>query len=312
MTSRIFSPSRLRSLSASAAPALASAAALAALLVAPAAQAQTPQGNCPPGSWFCADAQEKPAAPPPAAVAPPAAPGKLEPLPPAAPPPLPEPAAAPPVVVVRPASPPPVVVYQPPPPVIVRPPPPPYYYRPTRPRSTLPRNEWGVNVHYDGAIQGSGSSSTQPMMGIGFAMRYKPVPVFGLEAGFDFLGGHDYDDNHRNETAFTVNTLFFVNPRSHVQLYFLAGLGGSWASVDKNSNYGYPYQAHYTYFGGQIGTGLEFRLSRHFALNADIRGFIRDRTDQDAQYRPEFTNSNGQTTNTSGGALVTLGGTVYF
>ena len=311
MTSRISPPSRLRSLSA---PALASAAALAALLAAPAAEAQTPPANCPPGSWFCADAQEKPAAPPTAgaAVAPPAAPGKLEPLPPAAPPPLPEPAAAPPVVVVRPAGPPPVVVYQPPPPVMVRPPPPPYYYRPTRPRSTLPRNEWGVNVHYDGAIQGSGSSSTQPMMGIGFAMRYKPVPVFGLEAGFDFLGGHDYDDNHRNETSFTVNTLFFVNPRSHVQLYFLAGLGGSWASVDKNSGYGYPYQAHYTYFGGQIGTGLEFRLSRHFALNADIRGFIRDRTDQDAQYHPEFTNSNGQTTNTSGGALVTLGGTIYF
>jgi opacity protein-like surface antigen len=211
--------------------------------------------------------------------------------------------------VVRPASPPPVVVYQPPPPVFVRPPPPPYYYRPTRPRSTLPRNEWGVNVHYDGAIQGSGSSSTQPMMGIGFAMRYKPVPVFGLEAGFDFLGGHDYDDNHRSETAFTVNTLFFVNPRSHIQLYFLAGLGGSWATVDKYNSYGPSY---YTYFGGQIGTGLEFRLSRHFALNADIRGFIRDRTDQGAQYRPEFTNSSGQSTNTSGGALVTLGGTIYF
>jgi opacity protein-like surface antigen len=221
-------------------------------------------------------------------------------------------------VITRP--PPPVVIYQPPPPVYVRPPPPPpYYYRP-RPAYAAPRSEWGLNFRFDAALQGSGSASSQTMAGGGFALRYKPVPAFGLEAGFDFLGGHDYQDNQRNETAFTINTLFFVNPRSRVQLYFLAGLGGSWAHVQRDG-YANPYNnmigqgldAHYTYFGGQVGSGLEFRVSRHFALDLDVRGFIRSRTDDASNYQPEFTDPNtGRSTNTSGGALVTIGGTLYF
>jgi hypothetical protein len=40
---------------------------------------------------------------------------------------------------------------------------------------------------------------------------------------------------------------------------------------------------------------------------------VRTRTDQDAQLHPEFTNpQTGQTTNTSGGALLTGGMTLYF
>jgi hypothetical protein len=44
----------------------------------------------------------------------------------------------------------------------------------------------------------------------------------------------------------------------------------------------------------------------------DLRGFVRSRTDQAAQQQPEFTNSQGQTTNTSGGGLLTGGMTLYF
>jgi hypothetical protein len=43
-----------------------------------------------------------------------------------------------------------------------------------------------------------------------------------------------------------------------------------------------------------------------------MRGFVRGRTDSLAQSQPEFTNGNGQTTNTSGGILFTGGLTVYF
>jgi hypothetical protein len=69
----------------------------------------------------------------------------------------------------------------------------------------------------------------------------------------------------------------------------------------------------YSYFGAQAGIGLELRLSRHFAINGDVRGFIRGRIDDQAQYSPEFVNTTtGQTTNTSGGGLLTLGMTFYF
>ncbi len=301
---------------------------LAAVLLASApASAQEPPG-CPPGSWFCADAAEKPAKPSKAEKAERAEKaGELEPLPPAEALPPPNPPPPPPVIVYRPGPPPPpVVIYQPPPPVYVRPPPPPpppyFYYRP-RPKEVLPkRSEWGINLRAEGAINGGGSSSSQPMTGVGFAMRYKPVPAFGLEAGFDFLSGHDYNDNFRRETEFSVNALVFVNPRSRVQFYLLAGLGGSWASVAEGSGYGsgsyydggeYFGNRSYTYFGGQAGGGLEFRIAKHFAMNLDVRGFLRSRTDSAAASQPEFTNTaTGQTTNTSDGCLVTAGMTFYF
>jgi hypothetical protein len=256
------------------------------------ALAQEPPPNCPPGSWFCAEA-EKPAPKAPGTIPAPTVTvtkggekGDLEPLPPADAPAPP----APPSVVYRPGPPgppppPPVVIYQPPPPVFVRPPPPPlppyYYYRP-RPKPILEqRNEWGINLRAEWAVNGSGSASRDPMGGVGFGLRYRPVPAFAVEAGFDFLSGHDYQDNFRRETEFTVNALVFVNPRSRVQLYFEAGLGGAWANVSGDGFYssndyysGYP-NTSYTYFGGQAGGGLEFRIARHFAMNIDVKGFIR-------------------------------------
>ena len=274
------------------------------------------QANCPPGSWFCADTQEKPAACPrgrrPPAAAPPAAPA-------AATPSRLEPSSA----------------------------------RRSAPRPRLPRRRrWSTSrrtrrrtsctrrrhrrrttarrlltitaraprsrsrVETSGAqpsprsrTPGSGSQSNSTMSGAGFGLRYRPVPAFALEAGFDFLGGRDYNDNHRNETEFTVNAMVFVNPKSRVQVYFLAGLGGSWAHVDQGGG----DFVDYTYFGGQAGGGLEFRLAKHFALDADLRGFVRARTDNDAQSSPEFVNpQTGATTNTSGGGLFTAGMTIYF
>jgi hypothetical protein len=69
----------------------------------------------------------------------------------------------------------------------------------------------------------------------------------------------------------------------------------------------------YTYFGGQIGIGLEARVTRSVAFNVDLRGFMRSRTDQLAQQTPEFgPDAQGRTTNTSGGGLFTGGMTLYF
>jgi opacity protein-like surface antigen len=289
-----------------------SSAALAigvALPATAAAQGATGGGACPPGSWFCAqDSQQQPT-PKGQAVRP------LQPLPdpeddataaPSTPPPPPpyDPGAAPP----------PVVVYQPPPPVMITRPetPPPYEYGPPGPPPGEPyrhRPQWGLNLHLEGATIGHGTNGNASMGGGGLGLRLKPNPYFGIETDVDFVGGTDYQGDNRNETAVTFNGLFFLNPRSRMQLYLLAGFGWSGAHVTSNSS---SLDDHYGYFGGQIGGGLEFRVSRNFALDLDLRGFIRGRTDQLAQTQPEFTNADGRTTNTSGGGLFTGGMTIYF
>ncbi len=216
---------------------------------------------------------------------------------------------------------PPIVVYQPPPPALLGRPeePPPYELgRPPRPLNT-PRQS-GVSAHFEGAAMGSGADSRAGMGGLGLAMRYRPTPHLALESGFDFVGGHGYAGDTRNETAFTVNGLLFLNPRSRWQFYLLAGLGWSWAHSVCDSpgascagnNFTGPVDSHYSYFGAQAGGGLEYRLSRAIALNVDMRFFVRGRTDGSSQSKPEFTNAEGQSTNTSGGVLFTAGGTLYF
>jgi len=260
--------------------------------------------NCPPGSWFCADTQATPSAPAGQPVQP------LQQLPPAH--------APPPAVQYQPApAAPPVVVYQPPPPVVVvqpahpEQPPPVYVYTP---RDAYPRkNEWGLSLHLEGAMMGHRRSDSSGMGGLGVGVRYKPIPHLGVEADLDFVGGRDYNGMRRGETAFTVNGLLFVNPKSKAQLYFLGGFGWSGARV-VDDTYGYDRAAyHYGYFGGQLGVGMEWRISKHFALNADLRGFIRGRVDRSAHYQPEFVDPvTGRSTNTSGGGLITGGMTFYF
>ena len=290
---------------------LLSSSAFALVLAAPAvALAQTSQGgaaggdSCPPGSWFCTPAQQAPA---PATTGPV---NKLQQLPDDE---SEEGAQHSPSVTYAPAPPssPPVVVYQPPPPTqVVRPEaPPPYVYTPARSAYPSRPHEWGLNLHLEGAMMGSGAAQGSHMGGLGAGLRFKPVRSFGIEADLDFAGGQDYQGNNRNESAFTLNGLIFLNPKSRAQIYLLGGFG--WASAHVTDNAG-QLDANYSYFGGQIGAGLELRLTRVLAFNVDLRGFLRGRTDQLAQTTPEFTDGYGRSTNTSGGALLTGGMTLYF
>ena len=263
----------------------------------PAAPPATSGANCPPGSWFCSDApvQAAPAGQP------------LQPLPPQG---APQPGVT---YAPTPAAP-PVVVYQPGPPVmIVQAPkeaPPPYPYTP---RPYMRHSEWGLNLHLEGATIGKDRHANDAGMGgAGIGVRYRPVPAAALEADLDFLGGRDYNGFRREETAFTLNCLVFVNPHSRAQVYFLGGFG--WAGAHATDDSGvtaFERQYNYSYFGIQGGVGLEFRAAKHFALNLDLRGFVRGRTDENAYYQPEYRDGN-RTSNTSGGALVTGGMTFYF
>jgi opacity protein-like surface antigen len=303
-------------------------------LSAPAFAQEAP--NCPPGSWFCenvdVEGQTPPAQQPQQPAAQPQQPAQAQP---------PQQPQRPQVVIQQNQTNnntnngPPVVVYAPPPPqpqaappphVIVvapwgyhRPPPPPP--RPAPPPRPPWRSEFGLNLRLEGIALGKYRNVNDEgagMGGVGLSLRYRPVAAFAFDVGADLVGGIDYNGFQRTETPITINGIVYVNPRSRVQFYLTGGVQFSHANVKSDtaspllrpdSNGG--YSAEYNYFGGQGGVGLEFRLSRHVALDIDGLGFIRARTDKGAT--PEFYDpTTGKTTNKSGGGIFRGGVTFWW
>jgi opacity protein-like surface antigen len=148
--------------------------------------------------------------------------------------------------------------------------------------------------------------------GIGAALRFRPTPRFALEISLDAMRGKDANGFNRSEVPLSFVGLLYLNPRSRAQVYLLGGFGFSSATVDVDNGNGFTHRENYSYFGGLFGGGIEFRVGKKVALNFDVRGFVRGRTDEAARQNPEFTAADGRTTNTSGGALFTGGLTFYF
>lgn len=289
--------------------------------------------NCPPGGWFCEEVEVE--SPP--EVAPAEADGEFSSPPPVvrrgppptdAPPgsttvviPPPERGRQAPVVVYQdvPSDPPPQVVIVAPPaapaaPVREVPPPPPVSDAKMRPWTRT----WGLNLRLEGVAMGRnhGGSEDAGMGGIGMSFRFRPVPAFAFDAGFDLIGGIDYNGFRRTETPLALSALLYVNPRSAVQFYFIGGLDWSHAKVESDEpspllagNGG--YSAEYSYFGGHGGIGLEFRVTKLVSLNVDGLGFVRSRTD--GGLTPEFVDpETGRGTDSSGGGLFRGGVTFWW
>ncbi|MGB5547328.1 MAG: outer membrane beta-barrel protein [Polyangiales bacterium] len=205
------------------------------------------------------------------------------------------------VVVVRPGetSSPVVVKTRPPTVVVVKHTP---IQQPAAPQPPPPKQrDRKVGLHFD--FGGSFGPQVQ-MGGFGGALRFRPKEHIGIDLGSGYYAGHDYQGYYRTEIPLTANVLFFVNPQHKFQFYFLLGPGLSFGRVDT------LYEVRrMTHVGGQAGAGIELRLAPAFALNADVRGIIRHRIDNDP--RPEFFDGV-RGTNTSGGAVLTFGGTIYF
>lgn len=262
--------------------------------------------GCPPGSWFCADGQvggQAGTTAPPAAAGQVGASGKLE--------PLPAPAAAPGTTVVVNTPPPAAAPAPAPQPAVVAPRPSTTVYVPvTQP---WPQREWGLNLHFQGAMIGKREGvSGAGLAGLGGALRYRPSRSIALEGSLDLFGGTDYSGRRRSEAAFSVGGYLFLSPLSRTQPYITGGIGWAAANVRNNdfSLYGTNGYSEYQYFGGYVGAGIEHRMNRSLAINVDLRGFVRGRTDEDGTY--EFVSNDGRATNTSGGVLLNLGATLYF
>lgn len=265
------------------------------------ALAQEEEGDCPPGGWFCEEAE----------------PGDLDAGEANGVDADPEDGGAakdsPPVVVYKPeegsGSRKIIIVDQP--------------EEPPPPRQRRYKREWGFNLRLESAIMGD-SKEKDPdagMGGLGFSFRYRPIPHFAFDVGLDFLGGTDWAGNDRRETALLMNAMIFFNPKDKLQFYTLGGLGFSGARVLKQNETTDASGAtvveeteeEYSYFGGQLGVGLEWRVAKRTALNFDVIGFIRGRTDEKARHEPEFTDpETGRRTNTSGGGLARIGITFYW
>jgi hypothetical protein len=187
---------------------------------------------------------------------------------------------------------------------------------PARPRHYRRRKELGFNLHLNAALFGEGASSDSGMAGIGAAFRFRPLPPFAADVGFDFVGGRDYVGNRRSERAFVGNALVFFNPRDFVQVYAIGGFAFSqaWVTVEQSGGYAVgPYDTSYTHAGVQVGLGLEWRLARRAALSTDLVFLRRHRTDANRDDDPEFVDPVTQrTSNTSQGALFRAGATFYF
>ena len=164
-----------------------------------------------------------------------------------------------------------------------------------------PKRDRKLGLHFDVG----GTFGPQVVMG-GFsgAIRFRPKEHVGIDLGSGYFAGSDYQGFYRTEIPLTANVLFFVNPQHKLQLYFLMGPGVSFGRVNT-----FNEVRRMTHIGGQAGIGLELRLAPAFALNVDARGIIRHRIDNDP--RPEFIDGT-RSTNTSGGAVLTFGGTIYF
>ena len=160
---------------------------------------------------------------------------------------------------------------------------------------------------------GKGRDDNAGMAMVGLGLRFRPIA--GLRASRPTSISRVAVTTtaiRRKETAFGFNGLVFLNPKSKTQVYLLAASAGR---APRPSTIATGYDAteyKYGYFGGQAGIGLEFRLSKVVALNFDFRGFVRGRVDDHKDQYPEFVDSNGRSTNTSGGGLFQGGLTFYW
>lgn len=189
--------------------------------------------------------------------------------------------------------------------------------RPAVPRKHRRFREWGINMHATlGLMTDDQAAPDAGMNGLGAALRFRPIPHIAIEGSLELVWGTDYNGYDRFEDAVLFDALFFLNPRSSVQIYGLAGLGLGAAYIDSSSasdGYRRLRDETYAYVGLQGGFGLEARITRHFAAGGDLIGFVRERNDRNASENPEFVDPvTHRSTNSSGGGLVRLGATFYW
>jgi hypothetical protein len=245
--------------------------------------------------------------------------------PPPPPPPVvyqpPPPPPEPPVVYVQPPPPPPPqVVYQPPPQVVYQPPPQPVVYQQVpQPQLIQRRVRYELVPRFDIGLHlnvGAMATDRGGFGGGGAGLRIRPIEWFAIDITAGIYGGQAYGGQDHWEVPVLADLIFFFNPGDRLQVYGLVGGGiafGENGRLDRSiGSRDFIASRSLFYVGGEAGLGLEWRMARHFAMNFDVRGFMREQLGG----APEFTESTGigttRSTNTSAGVYGNLGMTFYF
>ncbi len=241
-------------------------------------------------------------APPPVYVQPPPPPVYVQPAPP-------------PPVYVQPAPPPPVYVQPPPPPLVYAqpapPPPPVIYTRPTVPPASQWAAKFGIGGRFAGTINVEGSQGANfGQLGFGGEILYRIHRRVVMELAGEYQKRVDSGFD-RYDVPVTLGVRIHIGaPDWVVSPYFVAAGGGVYSNLD------YLRSRDTAWFlDGQVGGGLEIRLGRHFALNADVRLDARHRLTQPDEATAATLSINGKPFSPladSYGGQFRIGAAVYF
>jgi len=159
--------------------------------------------------------------------------------------------------------------------------------------------------------------SSAGLVGLGLSVKYRPVPLFAVGVSSDFLAGSDANGYDRQEIPFGLSAFVYPNPKDMAQFYAFGGM--NWAFARVFSEHLQPHLANgtsdeYTYFGGHLGLGMEFRVSPLVGINLDGMAIIRTRTDSDAggQYPEFYDASTREGSNTSAAGMLRGGVTFWW
>jgi hypothetical protein len=215
-----------------------------------------------------------------------------------------------PVYVYQQPAPPPVVVVRPAPVPVVRPMPAMIAGAPEEPFES----EFGLGARVGAGITGADASA---MGGGGLFLRLHTFPNLQFELAIDGFAGEGYGGAVRSEIPVELSALwFFGSPSQSFRLFLLGGIGASWAQVGEGDRIDEPW-----YVGGLAGIGVEWRLIEWLALEADLRGFVRQRVNDrpadpayatDPMWNDGNCNEEQGCTDTQGGGAFHLGAILYF
>jgi Outer membrane protein beta-barrel domain len=141
------------------------------------------------------------------------------------------------------------------------------------------------------------------MGGFGLQLRGKVSPRIGIEFGLDYMVG---DGGEMIQTTIPVMLSMMYNffPRSAIRPYALVGAGIHLTKLEYDSGFRYDT----IQFAGQLGGGLEFRLTQSFGISTDLRvlGLFKNLGSQTSVERECLSSSAGNTGFcTSGGRINT-------
>ena len=160
------------------------------------------------------------------------------------------------------------------------------------------------------------------MGGLGLQFRGKVSEHWGLELGLDWLRGGDGGEVVQTTFPLMLSAYYQFFPNSRFRPHLLAGLGAHFTKLEYTGGFRYDT----VQFAGQLGAGLEVRITDWFGLTADVRmlGLFKNLASQSSIERDCIQTIGGKTGYCNGlstldtddqwniGAQFMAGATIYF